>query len=308
MAVKTKDELKALCNDGDLLTEPEYVDLIDSMVVDPPTLLKRTAPSTPSADNIVIYNENDNLKFKDDVGNVANLSYNRLYPYELHPSDLYPQSIRTFYRNDFVNNLAGFQDSQASPYSFGGSPGGFSLYVPASFVAESQTYRHHLRMSDAGAASPGYLQWSSSTGRMYCDLWMSLFSYGSAVPDAISFEIRMWAVQNPGAADKYFALRFKRTSIGLCIFGYYGTGVTITVGDGTAQGSSFLPTEVKYRMNFQVSTTPSLSVGIQNDMDGILAYYFGISGGAGYPSTIKTFRIYVLGWAACYIDAMRVYG
>lgn len=153
-----------------------------------------------AVDNTIIKGSSVYLDSGEDVfpgGDVVGLDERWTNLVGANPADDYHWTWRNFLTNDFAGypHVAGFEDSQASPYSFGGSPGGFSVSVPANTEIKSNYQPHHLTLRDL-AGTGCYLQWTSSTART--------FHYGIygisplvSTSDYHLMEIRMWAVQAP---------------------------------------------------------------------------------------------------------------
>lgn len=179
--------------------------------------------------------------FPQGSANGLNARFERLFGDD-KPANSYKFTGRLFTGNDFVSHRAGFEDSQLSPYSFGGSPGGFSVSVPTGTSAESASYRHHLLMRNQSTANDIYLQWTDSTAKTSLKVIMAA-DHQRYTTDTYIGEIRLWDVQSPGAGDNYYALRFQWKPVSFPSFPlrvemWYGTGVTFGAANGTLLGVS----------------------------------------------------------------------
>lgn len=247
MAVVSKAALKNYFLSGKVPVQSNYEDLIDSLFggAEYIDIKDISVPGTPSSGYGRLYINGDTLQLKDDIGAIAHLSTTKQYL--RGPVDPYLTNLRSFAQNDFVNGIAEFNDSQASPYSFGGSPGGFSLSLGSGAVASSNGFRHHLSFYQGFSATPSYLQWASATAIGPIYYFMGLRSYYNP-SDTLAYSIRAWGVQSPGASDMYFEARFKFSTTGLQFALFYGTGTTFSLTDGTLVGSwQMLPAASRYR-------------------------------------------------------------
>lgn len=138
------------------------------------------------------------------------------------------------FRVDGVNTL-GF-DVTANPYV---PPSPFTAVRPAA----NHTFNTSgglLNMRNWDSTSPLYLRWTSATSLTQILATVSLSPTAYAI-DTHLFEIRGWAVQNPGASDRYWSVKWSwlgasRPQYPLCVSQYSGTGITLTLTDGTASG------------------------------------------------------------------------
>lgn len=202
---------------------------------------------------------NQTLEFKDDAGAVAHLSVTKMYLRA--PQDPYLTDMRVFGQNNFASGIAEFNDSQTTPYSFGASPGGFSLSLGSGSTAGSNSHRHCLAFYQGSSATPSYLQWTSSTAVQEFYYWMALRNYYVA-SDYLAYSIRAWGVQNPGASDTYFEARWKLSNTGLQVSFWYGQGVTFSLTDGTQTGLWVSdPNSNMFRL-IRMGVAPSGSSGI----------------------------------------------
>jgi hypothetical protein len=227
------------------------------------------------------------------------------------PAGPYHYTHRTFDVNNFTGHLAGFEDSQSTPYSFGGSPGSFSLVDPgATRYAASDIYRHHLHLQNFGAAGALYVKWSNATGKQTVRTNLAIGPHCTA-GDNYAGEIRVWGVQAPAAGDKYYALRWtwnstrKQLEAGF----YYGSGVTFAAGDGTLVGAvwDWVPGAL-YWTQIVADATPAGYV-YTCIAEGTMGAGQSIAPGAGYPTIIKEawFRIASNTWNTWDIDDIYFY-
>lgn len=210
------------------------------------------------------------------------------------PAHNYHLTFRDFATNDFTNHIAGFEDSQGTPYSFGGSPGGFSVTVPANTRALSSVQPHMLTLHNQSGTGV-YMEWTSSTGKndilvigAPAALWTTT--------DYNLCEIRMWGVQSPGSSDNYWAMRLNWMGstypqyplrIGL----WYGTGVTYAWNDGTliSPQAPYYADNAVARLQATVTTGPSCFL-TPYGAEGTVG--IGISTTvASWPTSVKTARI-----------------
>lgn len=227
--------------------------------------------------------------------NGINARFERLFGDDV-PANSYLFTRRTFTVNAFASGAAGFEDSQSSPYSFGGSPGGFSLSVPASsYSAESATYPHWLNLRNYHASTPLYLQWTSSTAKNNANFIMAV-TPNPAASDLLVAEIRVWDVQSPGGSDNYWAFRWQwlgstYPAYPFVLSAYRGTGTTFAVGDGTML------------QRYQAVTGQVNAILVQPQASNTCAFISRVAEGfnnfsagfaqAGYPSNFKTMRLYL---------------
>lgn len=273
----------------------------------PIKIVNQSSIPTGEDSNSTLYAYTDNLFVKDDLGNIANLSYNRLFPKALAAADAYPVSLLEFGQNDFTNHIADFNDSQSSTYSFGASPGGFSISAVSNQTYKSNSYRHHLSMVDNNGSGNGYLQWTDATGKSYCQIDFNYVGMtGTSGADAIISEIRMWGVQNPTSTDKYYAVRFKRKDLGTYAYWYVGTGITISAADGTQVCVGIVNGGHRYRLQITVYATPAYYADFWDIDAGIPAQLGSSAPGAGYPTIIKTLRFYLVGGSYEQINIDRI--
>jgi hypothetical protein len=225
------------------------------------------------------------------------------------PANSYGFTRRNFKVNAFTSDIAGYQDSQSSPYSYGGSPGGFSLTVGANCGALSSTRLHWLRIYNYDASATVYNQWTASGAKTRQETLVSLSPYTSA-SDVLVSELRFWDVQAPGGSDKYWAIRWiwygsTRTQFPFQVSVWYGTGTTFT----TTNGSKTAETPWVPGLDYYVIA--ALSAG------GTFSYLIYVSDGAlvtnggpavaGYPSNFKTVRHYVFPqYHEAYIDEVII--
>jgi hypothetical protein len=226
------------------------------------------------------------------------------------PADNYEFTQRTFQTNDFVNRKAGFEDSQGSPYNFGASPGGFSATVPANTQVMSNNFAHFLTLYDQ-AGTGASLNWSEATARN------NLILVGAAGPlwtasDYNMTEIRCWAVQAPGAADRYWACRINwmgatYPQFPLRVGLWYGTGLTYAWNDGT-----LVQLQVPLATDGEVHKFLLQIVGPNNCY--LTPYYGDGLGGtgvsaaiAGWPGNFKTMIVRMgINWTKYHIDEVII--
>lgn len=249
MTVVSKAALKNYFLSGKVPVQSNYEDLIDSLFggAEYIDIKDISVPGTPDSGYGRLYINGDTLQLKDDIGSIAHLSVNKRFLRS--PKDPYLTDMHSFDQNNFVGGIAEFNDSQGSPYSFGGSPGGFSLSLGAGGgSAYSNGFRHHLSMYQGWSATPSYIQWASASAVAQVYWFMGFRNY-YANSDTLVYSIRSWGVQTPGATDKYFEARFKMTTTGLYFGYFYGTGITFSLTDGTQTGGWLLvPLPSKYRL------------------------------------------------------------
>lgn len=169
-----------------------------------------------------------------------NTRFERLFGADV-PANSYGYTFRGFRTNDFPNHIAGFEDSQASPYSFGGSPGGFSTTAPANTSVASSDRAHWLKIRNDTSASPAYVQWSDATGKNNC-FPIAIISPLSMATDVLVAEWRFWDTTSPVANSRWWALRFNWLGTtmpqfplraGLWYSAAVGDGLTFTPTTGT---------------------------------------------------------------------------
>ena len=202
---------------------------------------------------------------------------------------------RRFSENDFENHIAGFEDEQSSPYGFGGSPGGFSLTNPgSSYAAESETYKSILRLYQYNASNPLYVEWTSATGMDQLNAQHLFVPAAVFTSDKLLYEIRLWDVQSPSAADKYWAIRLNwmgatYPAYPLRVYCYYGTGITFAIADGTKFGVDFpVPPAEFLDIQLNVYSSPSFFVKVSKNN---VPYFSSNTSQAGYPAVFKTARL-----------------
>ncbi len=220
----------------------------------------------------------------------------RTFGYNVTP-DKYRFTGRLFTANDFANHKAGFQDSQGTPYPFGGSPGGFSLVTPGSnYSARSDLYRHHLYLNNQ-SSSDLYLQWTDSTAKTQANAILSV-DHQRYTTDTYIGEIRAWAVQSPGGSDNYYALRFQWKPVSfpdypLRVEMWRGTGVTFAVADGTLLGVSAPMYDGQMCYCQLLLAASGTFVGSVRPIDPNILGFSNGAANASYPSNFKTIR-YIL--------------
>lgn len=224
------------------------------------------------------------------------------------PADTYQFTQRTFQVNDFTNDKAGFEDSQTTPYSFGGSPGGFSISVPASTAADSATFAHFLQLINSTTVASGtqvYVQWAEAAAtKNTCDIIWGFRPFNGQTNDILLAEFRFWSAAtagSPGAGDNYWALRFKWLPVTYPDYPlrarmYYGTGVTYATTDGTAVG-----TETPFHMGQLYSDTITVTTAGNPAMfvapvivEGVTAFSISTTV-VGHPSSFNTVRFSLFG-------------
>jgi len=267
------------------------------------------AAQTDAAGNLTLNGTRD--IFPQASVNGLNARFERLFGDD-KPANTYQFTRRTFQVNNFANDKAGFEDSQGSPYSFGGSPGGFSLSTPASsYEALSSNQAHWLRLRNWHASSLLYVQWTSSTGKTDIYTVLSITPL-TAASDRLVGEIRFWGVQSPGAADKYWAIRWlyegsTSPQHPLRVGVYYGTGVTFTSTNGTLVGSKqpFSP-GVAHEIYNLINSGPSF-FGIASLTEGMRSFDTSTTQ-ATWPVSAKTIRWVVapVNFDIMWIDEIRV--
>lgn len=230
------------------------------------------------------------------------------------PAATYAFTKRLFTTNDLANNKAGFDDSQSSPYSFGGSPGGFSLSIPAGCTAASSSKRHFLAMSNGsgGAVTNFYLQWTSSTAKTTVSIPL-IFVFNNGLGQTLAWELRGWAVQSPGGSDKYWAVRIvydptTHAAYPARIEVAYGTGTTISLTDGTRTGNAPFYAGIWSGLKlscYDSGGIPAISVQLSTaEGDN---FYNNAVGIAGYPTSLKTIRAYMIhSYGSAYVDEMVI--
>lgn len=223
-----------------------------------------------------------------------------------NPAHSYNFTARQFKVNDTAH-VCGFEDSQSSPYSFTSSK--FTGTVPANTELLSNLSAHHLTMWNK-SGSGCQVQWTDTTARNNCRIALATSALWTA-SDYLLAGIRFWAVQSPGASDKYFEVRLNwmgstYSSHPMRIGMWYGTGVTWAYNNGTLVQLQVPMTDMAlYNLLLQnVATsafycTPRLSEGQQGT---------GISASpAGWPSSFKTMRIYLgINWTQLHIDEITI--
>ena len=221
-----------------------------------------------------------------------------------HP---YKFTFRQFLSNSFANGMAGFDDAQASPYSFGGTPGGFTISAPAGITANSTSMRSYLTVSKT--STPAFtLDWASATAATRYEIMLWIAEETNAASYYHS-ELRFWADQVPTASSKYWALRWKWItgtpgSIGL--YYYYGTGVTFADADGTLlAGPSNISPGFLYDY-YTSHTTETFRWWARVSEGGIAANKTYTA--SGWPSNFKCARYYIPAGNAQYIgiDSIRI--
>jgi hypothetical protein len=205
------------------------------------------------------------------------------------PAHNYQQTFRKYIPTALANDIAGFEDVQAD-YVFGA--GKFSIVKPASaYGCNSSDYRHWLAMAAWHATSPIILKWSSSAAK---NIWDMIFAFGplAGTADIWQAELRLWGVQSPGAADKYFSIRLTwdgatKPQMPLRIKMYYGTGVTFSHADGTLAGNGEAPIlqGMVYRLRADVVATNVFAVNSFVG-DGLRSFSNYVIP-AGWPSNFK---------------------
>jgi hypothetical protein len=222
----------------------------------------------------------------------------RLTPYfKQKPTHPYPwYNPDKLVPSDFPGHTAHFEDSQADPYSFGGSPGGFTVNSPSTTEVKSDSVRHHLEIAQAGYASDNaYVQWSDATG--VNDFYIAMAVKGKSVASATYVaEIRWWGVASPGASDKYYGLRFRTPGTGVHVSlessFVYGTGVTFSLADGTV-GVWFAHEAGEldlYRCR-AFATTTGQAILYSLDLAKIVSKWDRGANPATYPEIIKCIRV-----------------
>jgi hypothetical protein len=162
------------------------------------------------------------------------------------PANVYYFTRRQFLIDDFPNHICGFE-SPVNPFSFGGSPGSFSLYRPSGSQSAHTLTNHWLRLSNTTAAGDHvYVEWSQATAYdtifIICQPSQQAYTF-----DWLGPEIRMWNAAtpgSPGASDDYWAVRFNWKPVSFPEHPYrvgvwWGTGTTFAHNDGTLRGSEY---------------------------------------------------------------------
>lgn len=242
---------------------------------------------------------------KPEVSDV-NARFERLFGNNI-PANSYKFTQRTFQVNDFVNHKAGFEDAQASPYSFGGSPGGFSLTLPASTGAASNFYSHFLTIyNNAGGGTLAYLDWNNATGKTITNLIGSVKAYPTATDDLVA-ELRLWDATSPGVNTRWWALRFNwlgstRPQFPMVAGMFYsaaaGDGLTFAYNTGTQSGTyAQINLGSIYRITSTFTAGPTCVIEVY-PAEGTLLTSFGATV-ANMPLVVKCARLYVAslyGW------------
>jgi hypothetical protein len=227
------------------------------------------------------------------------------------PADPYHFTQRLFTLNNFTGHVAGFEDAQSSPYSFGGSPGGWAVGVPANTFARSDTWRHFLTLQNAAGTGVG-LRWLDATGKN------NIAIIGAAAPlwtssDYNLCEIRMFDTTTPGGGSNYWAMRINWMGAtypdyplryGL----WYGTGITYAWNNGTLVSfqAPMLGDGTVIRLKGIVTSGPSffLTPSAAEGTDGV-----GISHTqASWPTVIKYAIVRLdINYTMFHVDEMRLY-
>lgn len=207
------------------------------------------------------------------------------YIFPAVPTTPHQFTRRKFLIDDVANNILGFE-TNASPYT---PAAPFSAVKPAS----NHTYnssKHHLEQRNWDATTHLYTRWTSATAKSAITINMAI-SPTALGSDYLVGAVRLWAVQSPGASDKYWEIRFKWMGSTypqhpLMITSYYGTGVTFTLTDGTLIGAHFplSPGEV-YTFAMSLTAAPALFANA-SIAEGFIAYDTS-SIQATYPTNFK---------------------
>lgn len=276
---------------------PAHADVADvAYALDGPIVAGETRRIHYNRDTNQFFYSDDGVNFNE----VAYPRFDNLFG-STGPNAAYKFTQRTFVVNDFASDIAGFEDSQADTYSFGGGAP-FSISTPASnFNANSATYRHFLWLNNFDASTSLNLQWSRSTGKNLANIILAVgpnATIGTAT-DVLLSEIRFWAVQTPGGSDKYWSLRFLALGSTFTQYRYqmemrYGTGVTYSATDGTLIARApFVPGSLmKLSLTIDQQTNPRFNV--QSLLtEGFTAFSAGTQV-AGQPNLFKFMQVRIL--------------
>jgi len=235
------------------------------------------------------------------------IPWNRVFGDSL-PANSEQFTRRSFLVNNFSGNIAGFEDGTAVS-----SP--FSLSTPASSYLASYTSRpHFLTLRNYHASSWLYLEWASSTAKTNCEVIWACTGNETIIGtnDSLVAEFRFWGDQSPTSSSTYYAVRMvARASTYPAYPGHieywYGTGVTLALGNGTLVSTRPFQFGAVYHSVFNFFSGGAFS----NDIN--LADGFSTGGAAvsvsGWPSSIKCARCYVPAatYAWLFIDSIRCY-
>ena len=240
--------------------------------------------------------------------NGLNARFERLFGDDV-PANAYLFTRRTFVVNNVGSNIIGFEDNQSSPYS--PPTGNFTITTPSNSFSPSSS--HFLQLRNDTAGNPVYLQWTNSTAK-------NLFSGVMAVSplvvgtDTLVAEWRFWAVQSPGANDRWWAIRWvyygsTKTQFPLQVSAWYsaaaGDGLTFAATTGTKFGEGpFYPGLVhSVSVNIVATTTAFFNVYTAEGFGS-----FATSGVvASMPSSVKTARLMTFQqYNSQYLDQMVI--
>jgi hypothetical protein len=220
-------------------------------------------------------------------------------------------------RNGMFNSNTFLEDSGDDQLGFTSDTAVGDTYTPTGHFSKSNTgtvyfytTRHCLVINSLGGG-PAILKWTDTTAKNYLEaigqmpMTRSGTTYGG--------EFRFWAVQAPGAADNYWAVRFLVDAATYPSWPYRvqlfsGTGVTFAIGDGTMQvdfpWDALRP--VKLQVRLQATTRCTVSC---TGPQGLSSFSMLDKGSvAGMPESFKTAWLYVPGtYEAAAIDSIRIY-
>lgn len=218
----------------------------------------------------------------------------------------YQFSRRTWQANEFASHRAGFEDSQATPYSFGSAPGGFSLTLGANRTADSNVARSWLRLINSDAAGVCYLQWTDATAMTRIRALAAVEPLPGGT-DKLVAELRVWDTQTPGAGSAYWAMRWRWMGstypaypfrVGL----WYGTGTTLSLTDGTlavGEGQAISGQAVRCEM----TTTAAPACFGRLDLAEGFGLFSSSATVAGYPAGIRLARLHLFPqYQVLYVD------
>jgi hypothetical protein len=245
--------------------------------------------------------------------NGLNARFERLFGAD-KPANSYRFTGRLFLPNDFANHRAGFEEAQASPYSFGASPGGFSVVVPANTVAASNAVAHWLQLHNNTSAAPCYVQWVDAAGKN--NFYPTFVLAPLAVTwDTLVAEWRFWDTTAPTANSRWWAIRFNWLGatmpqfplrVGLWYSAAVGDGLTFTPTTGTLiQLQAPITPGLAYTGGVNIVSGPACFVTL-NVAEGIAGFAISAGGVAGMPSIIRCARLMTFpSWQAQWLDEIR---
>jgi len=211
----------------------------------------------------------------------------------------------TFLEDD-TNQLGFTVDTTASADSY--TPSG--VWSKANTGAVWFYVASHVLMVNSLGAGPSILKWTDATALNYCEIQGQPMAPTPATP--YGGEFRFWAVQSPGAADKYWAVRFlydaatyPQWPFRVQIFS--GTGVTFAIADGTMRNDYPWDTTRGGVMQMRIYTGPTCQVKYRTFQAAIQPVILTATL-AAHLTDFKTMWAYVPGtFLAMALDSIRVY-